>query len=338
MFKNYNIFGEIIMQKNTQEKLSSNHKRNEFNIAIDLGYGDEKIYYEQKMIKFPNAVATAGISVVNMSNSSQIKYNFEGVDYVVGEQALLNAPLKTRNFSYLKEYSPLLVYKVLKDIGINPSDKINLVCGLSIKDWGSREDFAKRLESNVFVNSEHYNNITVKLIPQGVGIYEYYKKKYKHLIKEDFYAVLDIGYNTLDFFIFKDGNPIDNMYFANTNGVNLVATEIVKLITKNFGLHISEQDAKVILKDKSFKAHNVVHDLSLEINKLIKGYAKQIINEITNHNQLLLSKVNGVIIAGGGAYLLKDSGITMFEHEIYPDIEFEYANVVGYYQLEFENE
>ena len=317
------------MQKNTQEKT-------QYNIAIDLGYGDEKIYYNQTKIKFPNAIARSGISVVDIQNTSQDVFVFEGDEYFLGEQALLTKPLKTRNFTYLNEYSPLLIYKVLKDIGATPIDKVNIVCGLSIKDWGSRHEFAKRIENSIFVNGEHFNNVTVKLIPQGVGIYEYYKRNHK--VEDDFLAVLDIGYNTLDFFIFKDGAPLSNEYFANTNGVNLITTEIIKLIAKKFNLHVTEQDAKIILKNKWFRVQNEKQDLTLEINKLINNYAKQTINEITNHNQLLLNSVAGVIVAGGGAYILKEAGISMFKHEVYPDIEYEYANVIGYYQMEFGNE
>jgi len=307
-----------------------------FNIAVDIGYGDEKVYTDNKLYKFPNAIATAGISVVEMANTTQTKYNFEGAEYVIGEQALLNQPFKTRSFQYLKEYSPLLIYKILKDQNIEVSDVVNIVCGLSIKDWALKDEFIERVQNNIFVNGEHYNNVTVKLIPQGVGIYEYYKNKNK--IEEDFFAVLDIGYNTLDFFVFQNGNPIDNAYFANTNGVNLITTEVVKLIAKQFNLHISEQDAKNILLNKKIRIQNSQHDLTIEINKLIKNYSKQIVNEIMNHNQLLLNKVAGVIIAGGGAYILREADVKMFDHEIYPDVEYEYANVLGYYLLGFENE
>jgi plasmid segregation protein ParM len=308
------------------------------NIAIDIGYGDIKICTEKNLIKFTNAISFAGNTTVEYSQSALEVFKFNDLEYLVGEQSLLNNPFITRDYKYLYEYAPLLVYKALKLSKIKPDDEIHLVTGLSIKDWAKAEEFGERL-CNIYVNNEHYkiSPDNIKIVPQGKGIYLDYKK-HNDIKSSDFTAIIDIGYNTFDFLLFMNGKPVPNKNYANTLGVNTLIQELQKLLTKEFpNSSFSEQECKEILMTKHLRIGAKTHDLGNLIAKEIIKYSKIIYNEIQAKNGDLINKVDSIVISGGGAYLLKEINTNIFDHQVFSSEPFEYANVRGYFE-EFKNE
>ncbi len=318
--------------------MSANSKK--FKVSVDIGYGDVKVFSpEIGMVKFPNAIAPEGVSMYKLAKTALQAYEFEGDSYLIGEEAKNAKPLNTRQFTYLSEFSPLIIYKICKLIGATPDDEIQIVAGLSIKDWDKKEEIIERITKNVFVNSEYYKNIKVKLIPQGVGIYECYK--YHNKIEEDFFAVADIGYNTVDLFIFKDGEPINNAFYADTNGIHMIVNDVLNHVTQVYGngnAIINEHDAVEVLLKKCIRLHNKDIPLENEINKFVKRYIRGRVNDIHNFKPELLAKVKGVIIGGGGMAILKNSGHKLFDHEVEPGVQLAFANVIGYFVSAFKND
>ncbi len=313
-------------------------QRKKFVIAIDIGYGDPKIYFknnkgEEVYFKFTNAISFAGNSSVDYNQNALEVFTFNDLEYLVGEQALLNKPFITRQYSYMYEYAPLLLYKALKMSGVKPSDEIKLITGLALKDWSKAEEFGERL-SNIFVNNEHYkiDPENIYIVPQGKGVYIDYKISNHDEIKEDFFAVLDIGYNTFDHLIFMNGIPIPNKNYANTYGVNTLVQELQKYLNKELNIVFSEQEVKDILLNRSVRIGAKTHDLTDVISKEILKYSKLLQNEIFSKNGDVINKVFKVIISGGGAYLLKENNIEIFDHQVYSNTPYEFANVRGYYK------
>ena len=204
-------------------------------IAIDIGYGDVKVSAENgKTFKFTNAISYAGATSVDYGSNALEIFNFEGIEYLVGEQALLNDPFITREYANLFQYAPLLVYKALKMLGIKPGEEIQLATGLSLKDYDKAAEFGKNL-TKIFVNEELYEikpkNIKIK--PQGRGIYVDFKNNLPK-IELDFFAIVDIGYNTFDFLVYMNDKPVPNKNYANTLGVNIVVQQVQIVLNKQF--------------------------------------------------------------------------------------------------------
>ncbi len=313
-------------------------------VAIDIGYGDVKVYVKGTdnlpcFFKFTNAISFAGNSSVNYHQNALDEYTFNDLEYLVGEQALLNNPFITRTYDYMREYAPLLVYKALKMAGVQPTDNIKLITGLSLKDWAKASEFGERL-ANIFVNAEHYKLApeNIYIVPQGKGVYIDYKNSHDDIV-EDFFAILDIGYNTFDHLLFMNGAPIPNKNYANTLGVNNLVQELQKHLTKELNVTFSEQEVKDILLNRGVRIGAKTHDLSLIIKKEIAKYSKILHNEIMSKNGDIINKVYKVIISGGGAYLLQENNAQLFDHQVYSDTPYEYANVRGYYyELERKHE
>ena len=299
-------------------------------IAIDVGYGDVKVATKQGLFKFHNAIAFSGAASVDYGQNALEVFTFNDIEYVVGDQALLNSPFITRDYGYLYEYVPLLIYKALKMANVSLSEKIQLITGLSLKDWDKAEQFGERL-TNIFVNNEYYKiePENIKIVPQGKGIYIDYKSK--NQIKEnDYFAIVDIGYNTFDFLTFLNGKPVPNKNYANTLGVNTLIQEIQKILNRQYNVLFSEQECKNHLRQKSIRIGAKSYDITTIVHKEVQKYFKLIKNEIMAKNMELMNRVYGVVISGGGAYLLEEIKANIFDHQVYSCAPYEFANVRGY--------
>lgn len=305
-------------------------------IAIDIGYGDVKVYLRnengiENYFKFTNAVSFAGNTSVNYHQNALEVFTFNDLEYLVGNDALWNTPFTARRYQYLHEYAPLLVYKALKMANISTKEDVQLITGLSLKDWAKAEEFGQRL-SNIFVNNEHYSIApeNIYIVPQGKGVYVDYKNS--HEITEDCFAIVDIGYNTFDFLVFINGSPVPNKNYANMLGVNNLVQELQKYLTKELNITtFSEQEVKTILFERSVRIGAKTHDLSLPIKKEIIKYSKLLQNEILEKNEDMINRVFKVIFSGGGAYLLKEENVQLFDNQAYSATPYEFANVRGYY-------
>lgn len=300
-------------------------------IAIDVGYGDVKVKAGDKLFKFTNAISFVGNSTVNYESSLNV-YKFNGEEYLVGDEALPRKPFITRDFGYLLEFAPLLVYKALKMAGATSSDDIQLITGLSLKDWDKKMEFGKTLTS-IFVNDELFKikPSQIKLVPQGKGVYLDYKSTHPLTDDEDYVAVVDIGFNTFDFLVFKNGSTVKEYNYANTNGVNAIVNEIGKVLNRDYPVHFSEQEIKDFIKTKNIRLGSQVHDISAVVQKEVNRYCKLANNEIQSKNPELLHRVFKIIISGGGAHILEANNIKMFDHQDYCSTPHEFANVRGYF-------
>jgi plasmid segregation protein ParM len=300
-------------------------------IAIDPGYGEVKVFDGKKEFKFVNAISFAGNTSVDYNQNALNIFSFNDMEYLVGDQALINNPFITRNYDYLEEYVPLLVYQAFKLANIKSTDTIKLITGLSLKDWSKANDFGERL-MNIYVNNEHYviEPENIKIVPQGKGIYTDYKANNNS--DEDYYAIVDIGYNTFDFLLFLNGKPVPNKNYANTLGVNTLVQEVQKITNKLFQVQFSEQEIREIVLKKAVRIGAKNHDLSHIIDKEILKYSKLLSNEILAKNGDLINKVFKIIISGGGAYLLEQLKSNLFDHQVFSNPPYEFANVRGYYR------
>jgi len=306
-------------------------------IAIDIGYGDVKVKSGDKFFKFTNAISFVGNSTVNYESSLDV-FKFNGDEYLVGEEALSRKPFITRDFSYLLEYAPLLVYKALTMAGVKAEDEIQLITGLSLKDWDKKIQFGQALTS-IFVNDEliKIKPQNIRLVPQGKGVYLDYKTTHNIAAQDDYIAIVDIGFNTFDFLVFKDGATVKEYNYANTNGVNTIVTEVGKVLSREYPVNFSEQEIKEMLNTKQLRIGSKTHDLTAIVQKEINRYCKMIKNEIQSKNPELIHRVFKIVISGGGAHLLADNSIEMFEHQSFSDTPYEFANVRGY-ALELNND
>lgn len=299
-------------------------------IAIDIGYGDTKVFLNGKTLKFPSAVSEVRQAQVDLSETKTDIYTYNGTQYRVGEKAITNA-IATRGFNFLNKYSPLLVFHALNQAGVDLSQPIEIATGLSILNYHSANDFKEVIE-NFTINKIHLEP-SVFLFAQGQGIFLEYPNHEDSLV-----GVIDIGYNTLDFLVFEDKEPRSDLCFANQGGANRIIVDLQKILTREFRVDFSEQEAKKVFLNKEVKIAGKVVDFKDEIKSMTEKYIDFVLDEFVNKCGDLMMRSDGVIIGGGGAYFLDQEYIK----EMHPNIilapsPHEFSNVRGYYKDAFES-
>lgn len=303
---------------------------NKQKIAIDIGYGDTKVKFNGKCFKFPSAIEQVRQAQVSLSDKEEGVYNYNGLQFRVGPKATRNA-IATRGYNFLFKYSPLLIRHALALAGVDTTKSISLATGLSLLNYQEANNFLEQISS--FIVDDEVIKLDCSLFAQGQGIYiEYPQKKENKLI-----CIIDIGYNTLDFLAFDDEEARNDLCFANQGGANKIIVDLQKLLSKEYKVDFSEQEAKKVFLSKEVQISGQAIDFSDTINALTNSYADFVMDEFYNKIGDTIKLADALIISGGGAYFLdKEYLQKQYPHIFFSKEPYEFANVRGYYQGAFE--
>lgn len=301
------------------------------NLAVDVGYGDTKACVNSKdCFKFPSAVKHEEETWTDYGDDSSAVYNVDGVKYRVGTSAVEDA-FSTTSEKFLMNYSFLLVFHALKTAKekglIKDVEAVSLAMGVSLANWKVKEEIAKKIVWGVKKLGAEISKVSI--YPQGRGVLEDIERKNGNIV------VIDIGFNTLDVLNFRNGqpNPVKSKAIPGFGTVKIIS-DFSRFLTREYGLHLTLQEAKDVFLKRSISINGEVVDLSERIKKEKGKYSEFITGEIEAvFGDDYLKKADIVVFAGGGAYYIDISN--MPPNRVLCSPPYEYSNVRGYYRLCF---
>ena len=301
-----------------------------YRLGLDIGYSQTKIGTPDKLYKLPTAISYAIDSGINYGEDEV--YEFEGKKYRVGDVAIDEA-FTTTNYKFLHKYAPLILFHVLNKLDlVGPqglTQQIDLRTGLALTDWSHKDEFIQRI-SNFEVNGIKIQISNITVIPQGAGVYyDYLATKMNGQVPSPA-SVIDIGYNTINFLYFEDNLPIKNKCKAMPgHGVVSIIRPFTNWLETKYSMKFTEQEAiKILLRNKFIFNGEEQEDVTKMINELKMNFVDKLFNSILVSEKKLLGTSEKVILAGGGAYFLKD---VQFPSNVDFVIEnYELSNVRGY--------
>lgn len=325
-----------------------------FLMGIDIGFGDVKssINYNGKKftIKFPTAITRHQRSEIRGLDNSQDVFIYKNARYILGDDAVISTNvIPTRNIEFLKEFTPLLVFKVLieisKHIGIdierlNNSPK-KICLGLPLEYYFTEKKFMCDAMKQYMVscisggNQKTYNILFnhVDVRAQGQGVLNDYMIEGGYLKTiESNILVIDIGFNTVDVLSVANGKSNSmGSYMLEGKGVCQITKELGIEIKEKTGINQTEQKLKDVLRTKSLKIKNETQNLNGTINQVISEYTDLLFREINTKSCTTINNAEKLIFAGGGVYYIKDHLSAQFTKEFVHIPEFpEFSNARGY--------
>jgi len=307
-------------------------------IAIDIGYGQTKIKYKEKIVKFPTSIGLFTNTGIEYGDTNI--YEFEGEKYLVGSENVLNESFSTMDFNFILKFAPLIIYHILKKFDLAGRPKpFQVNTGLALVDWTQEnlKKFKERL-SNFEVNGEKVN-IDVKLVPQGVGIYMNYSKNGSKVKEENLdlskmnVVVIDIGYNTINLLHINKGKfqrPTSKSYPG--HGVSSLIKPFRLFLENKFKVKFTDQEAMGYAIEEKMKWNGVEQkDVIDYIKDEKRKFVLKLFKSVLQDELPLLGRSDMVLISGGGAYLLQNAKLP--PHYVIDDEPMEFSNVKGYYQL-----
>lgn len=289
-------------------------------LAVDVGYGYTKYAHGDVLDKFPSAVAPVP-AITGFGESRAYLYN--GSRYLVGENALWSDVISTRTEDFLINYSPLLIYHLLKRENIG---SVSTLCvSLSIAEFTSRKDALASVCRSFAVNGETFEQ-EVKVYPQGLGIWVSSGSPGNAII-------VDIGFNTLDVLTMIEGEPRPEYSFSFSNrGVGVITDAVNSMINSRFpGASLTPFMADSILMNGGrFRFFRREYDFSDFINRQKENFSREVLSLVLSESRLkdILSHIDTFIIAGGGAHFMSREMADRYGFVIPENPEF--ANVRGF--------
>jgi len=300
-----------------------------YRLGLDIGYSSTKLSANGKLFKLPTAISFAIDTGINYGEDEIYEYN--GKKYRVGDVAI-DESFTTTKYEFLEEFGPLILFHVLNKLNLIKDGKliedIDLRTGLALADWSEKERFVEKLKT-ITVNGITLNINNINIIPQGAGVY--YSYIHDTGTTPESAAVIDIGFNTINFLAFQDNMPIRAKCKSfPTHGVVSIIRPFTNWLEAKFKDKFTEQEAiKILLKKKYVFGGREVEGIPEMITELKNNFIQKLFNSILVSEKKILGTSEKVIIAGGGAYLLED--VEFPPNVVFPkDKLYEFENVKGY--------
>jgi hypothetical protein len=294
-------------------------------IGFDPGYGDIKESFRNENGEIVNRKYSS--LVAEASNEAVDMPLFEGKRYYMGNDALARSSddiVEITDYMHLEYFSPLFLWKTLKENNIDINELKYIVSGLSFSQISKGPEFIKRL-SRFKVNNESYDfRNRILLAPQGVGAK--YAIDYYFPDGPKTYLIIDIGLSTIDTVDVINGlvRP-ENVHGYKDEGIIRIARNLQDYIAERFEEHISLKEVKEILETKSFFLEGEDHDLSEVIDEFAKSYTEVTLKTLKSRFEREFKKYRKIYFVGGGAHFIDKSLSKVIE--VLPNPE--YYNSIG---------
>jgi plasmid segregation protein ParM len=294
-------------------------------IAIDIGYSATKVKFNGKLYKIPSAIGFATDLGINYGEEEIVEY--KGEKYFVGEAAVGTEAFTTTDINFKLNFDPVIIYHILRKLNLvqeAQNGNLKFYLTLALADWKFKDNYLENLKK-FEVNSTPLSITDVVLMPQGAGAYMgYVKEKGSHPSSA---AIVEIGYNTLNFMVYENGQPkrAHSKGFSG-HGVSSILRPFTAILESTYNMPFSEAEAmKIFMNGKFIFNGKEQPEIAEKIQDLKKQFVKKLFNSILTSEKKILATSEVVILAGGGCYLLE--GIKFADNAVFAKKPYEFANI-----------
>lgn len=322
-----------------------------FKIGLDIGYGHTKVVSENgKRIIFPS-IAKKG-DVIDLDNLLGAKENYiariNNTTWYIGEMARKESAFATRAFEQVDRYNDE-AFQAMLSTGLALASEgieqdIMLVTGLPLSLYeNTQKEFCAFLKG--FSAHTEIENISQEIkvkdavvFPQAGGIFfsPACAEIKGNLPDNSIFTVIDIGYRTTDCaaFGYSKGSFqfLIEQSFTLDVGMSKVFQLLGKIIAKKIGIiDVSLEESEIAFNNRCCYKNNQPVPISSDINKLKSSIA---INIAEGYRAVSgqKTKINNIILAGGGSIALKDELMKVFP-EALTVADTQMANALGFLSI-----
>lgn len=308
--------------------------------GVDVGFGDCKAVYPSAnglgYLKFPSAVAHAENRPRYLDDLAGDKaYKYEGSRYTIGESAAPYA-MSTQNYEFLKRYSALLIFRTIEIIREQTSEDVSQIgVGLSLNFYEKGRVELRPLIEEIRVNGQEIRLMPV-FCPQCYGAFCDYRLNNEGLIRpltaQDM-LVVDVGFNTVDICAITKGkiSPRGSLALAR-RGVCIIA-ERLRNDLQELEICLTAQEAAEAIRTRHCLAYGSYVDCTKSIDAASQIYSEWLLNEIASRWQDHIQRSAKIILAGGGAHLIREHFFRKYQDLVLIPDRPEFANARGYLKL-----
>lgn len=298
-------------------------------VGFDVGHSTVKIscFFDGKKhdIIFPS-VATPAFTISDENEERRAAEEtviVNGRPYFFGRTALVQGGLSgstglSENWVGTPEYEALMRggFKKLQAIGIDPDECI-IVMGLPTSLHSRQKAALKNIAAECTKGR-------VLVMPQSLAPYhgimldEVGNPSSRHSMESEAWAVVEVGYFTTDIMLMQAGGTWVEKAAGSSRGVALAADALMRAMGEQ-DVTVDLHEAELALQTKVVKNFGRSLDVSKEAELAISSIVADVLDTSKKLIEPHVRKLDGVIIAGGGAPLVFDEIKDKWPHAVLAD-------------------
>lgn len=284
-------------------------------VGLDVGRSSVKIAASsggvRTQLDFPSAFCRA-IKMADasaMARASAETVNVSGVDYFVGETAIIQGRDDmlgglSDDWASQPQHAALLLsgLKRLDAAGMTGLDKALIVVGLPARLYATQRAAYRS------AISEHLPSAEIKVVPQSMGPY------YSMLFDEagrtqdgfdsSAWGFVEVGQFTTDFAMVERGHVVDRG-FDSCDGMRLAAEQLQRLMLEHFKAKVTLAEATGMLAVPVLRLFGREIDVREHVIKAAEPLAESIADKAGQVFGDNVRALSGIRVAGGGAPLVR---------------------------------
>lgn len=299
-------------------------------IGLDIGHSTVKCVargivrgsYQTQSFIFPS-VAVPAFQITHEAEAMKARLetvDVKGKQWFFGKTAEVQscgdyATGLTDDWIKTDEHAALFLGGVLKlkQIGLTDLDGALFILGLPAKLHSQQKAMLREVLTNLFP-AEYL------IAPQPMGPFQALmldedgvERRGRSLANES-WAVCEVGRFSTDFLLMQEGTWVEKAS-GSCGGVRVAAEHLKRLLGER-GIEVGLLDAEAALQAGSIKNFGERLDLSSEVAQSVAINVSEIVDEATRKFSPVARKLDGVILAGGGAPLIERSLADKWPHSM----------------------
>ncbi len=199
--------------------------------------------------------------------------------------------------------------------GMTLDAKSLLVLGLPVRLFKSQGESLKQIASDL-------TEAEIKVVPQPIGPYHsvmldmHGRPHTDRSMRNESWAVIDVGYYTTDFLLMMNGRWVEKAS-GSAKGVH-VAAEAMQRALKEKGIEVDLPDCEAAMQSKTVR-HFGIKDVTADVDLAASLVVSEVIDTAERFITPYVRKLDGVVLAGGGAPLLAQQLKTKWPTVLVPE-------------------
>ncbi len=295
-------------------------------IGLDIGHSAVKIAVsdmdgKRHFLTIPTAICQS-IKIsdeVEAARAAKETVRVGSLDYFIGDTAVIQGGINvtsglSEDWINSPEHTALMIGAYRKAVEIAGDKNPKLVLGLPTHLYARQKDKLRDTAIGAIGVTD------VRVVPQPMGPYfeEMFDEKGvpSAAVTEESWGVVEIGYFTTDFMLMMNGRWVEKA--SGTCSGARVAAEHLQRILGDKGITADLPECEEALRKKVIRNFTQKIDVSNDVNEAVNILANEVIDTATRLMEPYARKLDGVIIAGGGASFMYDKIKTRWPHAVTP--------------------
>lgn len=295
-------------------------------IGLDIGHSAVKVAVsDHKGKRHSMTVPTAVCQAFRISDESESDraaketVRVGSVDYFIGETAVIQGGTNvtsglSEDWVSTPEHTALMIGSYKKALAMAGVEQPKLVLGLPTHLYARQRDKLREVAMSVLGVKD------VRVVPQPMG--PYFEAMFDEkgvpasAVNEESWGVVEIGYFTTDFMLMMNGRWVEKA--SGTCSGARVAAEHLQRILGEKGMTADLPECEEALRKKQIRNFTSKIDVTSEVNEAVSILTNEVIDHASRLMEPYARKLDGVIVAGGGAEFMFEKIKERWPHAVCP--------------------